>query len=171
MPQANPEPSPLQREGVETGRAAPKAFGPWRRDSPGHERRKGGGESRSGMKICFSVRVRVRVPSSAPFQDELVMAFLSTHAGRNSRECDQIETAFRWRAGRSVLASCCDNDTAACRRDYQLPTFACATGMYWPGVDTSFGTRHETALRGIGTPVMADVSPPPVNRRWRRHIA
>src|SRR5690606_21913697 len=27
---------------------------------------KGGGESRSGTKICFSVRVRVRVPSSAP---------------------------------------------------------------------------------------------------------
>lgn len=25
-------------EGVETGRAAPKAFGQWRRDSPDHER-------------------------------------------------------------------------------------------------------------------------------------
>ena len=38
-PQANPEPSPRLREGVETGRAAPSAERPWRRDSPGHERR------------------------------------------------------------------------------------------------------------------------------------
>lgn len=37
-PQANPEPSPFRGEGVETGRAAPKAFGSWRRDSPAHER-------------------------------------------------------------------------------------------------------------------------------------
>jgi hypothetical protein len=37
--QANPEPSPRLREGVETGRAAPSAERPWRRDSPGHERR------------------------------------------------------------------------------------------------------------------------------------
>ncbi|AZC10955.1 hypothetical protein DKE47_021415 (plasmid) [Acinetobacter nosocomialis] len=29
---------PLRGEGVETGRAAPKAFGQWRRDSPDHER-------------------------------------------------------------------------------------------------------------------------------------
>ena len=66
-PQANPEPSPQPGEGVETGRVAPKAERLRRRDSPDHERRRaGGGESRSGKKICFSVRVRVQVPPSAP---------------------------------------------------------------------------------------------------------
>jgi hypothetical protein len=34
----------------------------------------GGGESRSGKKICFSLRVRVRVPPSAPMRSEIYLA-------------------------------------------------------------------------------------------------
>src|SRR5271170_6445053 len=45
---------PSSREGVETRRAAPTAIELGRRDSPDHERQSGGGESRSGTKICSS---------------------------------------------------------------------------------------------------------------------
>ena len=55
---AAPPPIPSQAplgEGVETRRAAPTAIELRRRDSPDHERLfAGGGESRSGMKICSS---------------------------------------------------------------------------------------------------------------------
>jgi hypothetical protein len=54
---ARPKPIPSQAppgEGVETRRAAPTVERLWRRDSPDHERRSGGGESRGGTKICFS---------------------------------------------------------------------------------------------------------------------
>ena len=65
MPQANPEPSPAG-EGVETGRAAPNAYGSWRRDSPDHERRKVAAKAEVVRKSASLLRVRVRVPSSAP---------------------------------------------------------------------------------------------------------
>jgi hypothetical protein len=52
--QSRAKPLPSRRvEGVETGRAAPKAERQGRRDSPDHERPCGGGESRSGAKICY----------------------------------------------------------------------------------------------------------------------
>src|SRR5439155_21952285 len=54
---ARPKPIPSQAppgEGVETRRAAPTVGRLWRRDSPDHERQRGGGESRGGTKICFS---------------------------------------------------------------------------------------------------------------------
>ena len=71
---------PGSREGVETRRGAPKAARPRRRDSPDHERpffKRGGGESRSGKKICFSqgsagsspaVRTRGRPSFSHPWE-------------------------------------------------------------------------------------------------------